>query len=196
MTRPLDKRRGPCAPQPAPSAQSGPGSPEPFLLEILARLPRAGLALDVAAGRGRHSLVLARTGITVVAIDSSVCALGTLVRAAREQDLRVCALAADLSDFPLPADAFDVIVNINFLDRDLVPRLKQALKPGGFLLFDTFLVEQAEIGKPRNPAYLLRHRELRELLSGLELLEYREGLAGPHDGRRAWRACALALKRN
>ncbi len=45
-----------------------PGEAEPFLAAMLARIPR-GVALDVAAGRGRNALALARAGMQVVAVD-------------------------------------------------------------------------------------------------------------------------------
>src|SRR5579875_2428476 len=137
--------------------------PEPFVLEVLPRLPK-GLVLAVL-----HDV-------------------------AKKLQLPIYPVAADLGRFPLPVDTFDVIVNVNFLCRPLVAELKRALKPGGMLVFDTFLIDQAEIGRPRNPAFLLRHWELREMLADLELLEYREGLASRHDGRRSWRASALAIK--
>jgi tellurite methyltransferase len=192
----IGAQSGATAPEQEHLSDIGLRPPEPFIVEMLPHLPREGIALDVAAGSGRHSILLASAGIRVVAIDKSVSELQLLLDAARKRNLPISAIAADLSEFALPACAFDLIVNINFLDRDLVPILKRALKPGGFLLFDTFLVDQAELGKPRNPAYLLRHWELRELLSGLDLLEYREGLFSRRGGLRAWRASALAVRRS
>ncbi len=170
------------------------GAPEPFLVEMLPLIPR-GIALDVAAGRGRNSLALARAGIDVVAVDSSREAVAALKSAAQAERLPICAVLADLREFPLRESAFDAIVNINFLDRALFPAFARALKPGGVLLADTYLVDQAELGHPTNPDYLLRHYELRELLAGLELLRYREGLTVYADGSRAWRASALARRR-
>jgi hypothetical protein len=61
-------------------------------------------------------------------------------------------------------------------------------------LFDTFLIDQAEIGHPRNPDFLLKHYELREMLRGFELIRYREGLTIYPDGFHAWRASALARR--
>jgi 2-polyprenyl-3-methyl-5-hydroxy-6-metoxy-1,4-benzoquinol methylase len=55
---------------------------EPFLVEVLARIPR-GVALDVAAGRGRNALPLARAGMQVVAVDYSVEAMRLLAATAR-----------------------------------------------------------------------------------------------------------------
>lgn len=170
-------------------------APEPSVLEALELMPR-GLALDVAAGRGRNSLALARAGLRVVALDYSEPALRALGAAARAARLPIWPVLADLerAALPLRPGSFDAVINVNFLDRALVAQLAQALKVGGLLLFDTFLVEQAALGHPRDPRFLLEHGELRALLGGLALLRYREGLVSYPDGRRAWRATALAAR--
>lgn len=171
-----------------------PGAPEPSVCEMLDLLPR-GLALDIGAGTGRHSLLLSRAGFKVVAIDYAEAGLRVLQTIARAERLRVWPLAADLGTFPLPRARFDAILNVNFLDRALLPRLVDALRPGGALLFDTFLIDQAATGHPRDPAFMLRHYELREMLEGMELVRYREGLVAYPEGKRAWRAAALAIRR-
>jgi tellurite methyltransferase len=181
-----------------------PGAPEPSVTEMLELLPR-GLALDIAAGSGRHSLLLARAGFKVVAIDYAEAGLRALQTIARAESLPIWPLAADLSTFPLPRNRFDAILNVNFLDRALVPRLIGALRPGGALLFDTFLIDQAATGHPRNPDFMLKHYELREILAAemhpeqmhfeMDLVRYREGIVAYPDGKRAWRATALAIRR-
>jgi tellurite methyltransferase len=175
-------------------ASGPPRAPEPSVIEMLELLPR-GLALDVAAGTGRHSLLLARAGFKVLAIDYAEAALRTLQSIARTEKLSIWPLAAELSDFPLPHARFDAILNTNFLDRALVPRLIDALRPGGALLFDTFLIDQAATGHPSNPDYLLQHYELRGMLSEMDLVRYREGIVVYPDGKSAWRAAALAIRR-
>ena len=165
-----------------------------MLPEIRAMTPH-GLALDVAAGTGRNSLALARAGIRVVAVDFSATAMRTLNGIARAERLPVTPVAADLErTFPFRPNSFDVIVNVNFLERALIPNLIRALKAGGVLLFDTFLIDQATIGHPRDPRFLLGHYELRELLAGMELLRYREGITVYPNGTHAWRASALARR--
>jgi tellurite methyltransferase len=176
------------------SASGPPRAPEPSVVEMLDLLPR-GLALDLAAGTGRHSLLLAHAGFKVVAIDYAETAMRKLQWIARAEDLCVWPLAADLSVFPLPRARFDVILNTNFLNRALVPRLVEALRPGGMLLFDTFLIDQAATGHPRNPDFLLQHYELREMLSAMDLVRYREGIVTYPDGTHAWRAVALAVRK-
>jgi SAM-dependent methyltransferase len=171
------------------------GPPEPFLTEMLPLLPR-GLALDIAAGTGRHSLALARVGFTVHAIDFSIPAMLHLGATAAPEGLPVHPLVADLEVYPIAAGRYDAILNTTFLDRKLIVSLKAGLKVGGALAFDTFLIDQREIGHPRNPAFMLEHYELRALLSGLEILRYSEGLTVYPDGERAWRAGALAIRRS
>lgn len=168
--------------------------PEPFVVEMLPLTPR-GLALDVAAGCGRHSLLMAREGMRVVAVDRSEADLQLLQEAGRKEHLALWSVVADLTSCPILAGRYDAIVNVNFLERGLFPALKRALKIGGVLIVDTFLVDQAALGHPRNPRYLLDRYELMELLSGLEVLRYREGLTVYADGGKAWRASALASRR-
>ena len=134
---------------------------------MLARIPR-GVALDVAAGRGRNALALARAGVKVVAVDFSAEAMRILAATARAAQLAIWPVVANLDSFHLKDESFDAIVNINFLDRALFPKFVRALRPGGVLIADTFLVDQATIGHPRDPRFLLGHGELRALADGLE----------------------------
>jgi tellurite methyltransferase len=174
---------------------STPGDPEPSLIEMLPLLPR-GLALDVAAGTGRNSIALARAGWRVIAADFSPAGLGALNEIARRENLPITAVVADLEEsFPSRANAFEVILNVSYLDRALIPQLKAALRPGGVILFDTFLIDEADAGGHlRDPRFALDHYELRALLDDLELIRYREGLVVYPSGRRAWRATALARR--
>jgi tellurite methyltransferase len=176
-------------------AGESPAAPEPAVIEVMPLLPR-GLALDIAAGAGRHSLLLARSGFTVVAIDYAETGLRSMQHLARTERLAIWPVVADLGNFPLPRSRFDTVLNVNFLDRRLMPRLIGSLRPGGAILVDTFLIDQAALGHPRNPDFLLRHYELREMLDGMELMRYREGLTIYPDGGRAWRASALAIRRD
>ncbi len=178
-------------------AGAAPEAPEPWVIEMMPLLPRNGLALDVAAGAGRHSILLARAGFRVVAIDYAEAGLRALQAVARAERLTVWPVVADLCVFPLPRARFDVVLNVSFLDRALMPRLVESLKPGGALLFDTFLIDQAAAGHPRNPEFLLKHYELRQLLdaAGMDIIRYREGLTVYPGGKRAWRAAALATRR-
>ena len=78
-----------------------PGDPEPFVIEMMPMLPREGLALDVAAGRGRNSIALARNGMGVVAADFSFEAIRILNDVARKNRLPIWPVVADLDRPPL-----------------------------------------------------------------------------------------------
>jgi tellurite methyltransferase len=169
------------------------GEAEAFLIAMLARIPR-GVALDVAAGRGRNALALAHAGLRVVAVDYSAEAIRLLAGTARDARLAIWPVVANLDSFHLKDESLDAIVNINFLDRALFPKFERALRPGGVLIAETFLVDQAAIGHPRDPRFLLGYGELRALAGGLEIEEYREGLVTYPTGERAFRASIVARR--
>jgi hypothetical protein len=50
-----------------------------------------------------------------------------------------------------------------------------AVKVGGYVIFETYLIDQREIGQPKNPDYLLGHNELLEHFRDFRVLYYREG---------------------
>jgi SAM-dependent methyltransferase len=170
------------------------GDAEPFLVEMLARIPRGGV-LDVAAGRGRNSLPLARAGLRVVTVDFSAEAMRLLAATARSERLAIWPVVANLDNFHLKDESLDAIVNINFLDRALFPKFERALRPGGILIAATFLIDQAALGHPRDPRFLLAHGELRALAGALEIEECREGLMTYPNGEHAYRASIVARRK-
>ena len=148
--------------------------PSSFLVEHLDRLPR-GRGLDLASGDGRHALYLARHGWRVDAIDCAHAGLARLLAVARREALRLDAVQADLETFPLPRQRYDVVVNVRYLQRSLFPALKASLRRGGAVVFETFIRDQAQLGHPRNPAFLLERGELAARFDDFEVLEYAEG---------------------
>jgi SAM-dependent methyltransferase len=157
-----------------------PGRPSPFFERQIARLRDAaqlGAVLDLACGRGRHTLAAARLGIPVVALDRDRAALADL--AARAGPLPVRTLRADVERpprLPLAVGRLGAVLVFRFLCRDLAPELANGLAPGGLLLYETFTIQQREVAYgPRNPAFLLEPGELVRLFPGLEALEFEEG---------------------
>ena len=167
-----------------------------FLKEILLSdswpIPR-GRALDIATGKGRNAIFLAEQGFDVVAIDVSLVALDEARQRAAGKSLSISWQQADLEQFELPKTTYDLIVNFNYLQRSLIPQIKTALKPGGHVIFETYLTGQEVIGHPKNPAYLLRHNELLELFRDFRVLCYREGKISEGE-ETAFRAGILAEK--
>jgi 2-polyprenyl-3-methyl-5-hydroxy-6-metoxy-1,4-benzoquinol methylase len=156
--------------------------PARWLTEHARLLPPDGDALDVACGRGRHALWLAARGYRVRAVDRDAALVHALAEEAARRGLALRADVLDLESdsLSLGREAFDVIVVVHYLHRPLFPLLAGALRPGGTLVYQTFLRQQALRGKPTNPAFLLEPGELSELVAPLEVVVEREG---EYDGR-------------
>ena len=152
------------------------GQPSPFLVDHLDLLPK-GRVLDVAAGRGRNAVYLARKGFEVEGVDISGEALDAARLLAETYDVSPILRLMDLeNDVSLPKDAYDVVVCFNYLHRPLIPRLKQSLRSGGMMVYETYIVDQARFGKPKNPEHLLKHNELLTLFQDFRCLRYHEGI--------------------
>jgi SAM-dependent methyltransferase len=144
--------------------------------DSLHRRPRA---LDLAMGRGRHALLLARHDFQTFGVDVKFDAVRDAVRAAAIEDLTVHGWCADLTVFPLPAATFDLVVVTRYLQRDLFPAIRGAVKPGGCVIYETFTVLQPALGVgPTSPDHLLEPGELRELFAGWDVL-FSEEVAAP-----------------
>jgi tellurite methyltransferase len=170
------------------------GTPELWMSEMLPLLPHRGIALDVAAGRGRHSIPLAEHGLAVIAIDYSREAMRALAKVVHERRMAMWPVVANLDSFSIRNESLDLIVNVNYLDRRLFPEFRRALKRGGMLMVDTFLIDQLALGHPSNPKFMFQHRELERLLAGFQIARYDEGLRKYPNGSQAWRASAFAVK--
>jgi len=133
-----------------------------------------GAVLDLACGPGRHARLLARMGFEVEAVDRDPSLFAEVPEG-------VVLRAADLEAGPWPYGGrrFDGIVVTNYLHRPLLPRLVDALEPGGLLVYETFAEGNERFGKPSNPDFLLRHGELLEAVRGrLRVLAYEDVVVG------------------
>jgi SAM-dependent methyltransferase len=149
-------------------------APSQFVVQHARGLP-VGRALDVASGDGRHALYLARHGWTVDAIDFAHAGLARLSAVARSEGLGINPVQADLEQCPLPRDRYLLIVNVRYLQRNLFPSLKLAVRRGGVIVFETFIRDQQQLGHPRNPAFLLERGELAKRFSNFDVLASEEG---------------------
>jgi len=181
-------------------AESGPPSrtrlwePSPALVEALAAhpLPAGRTALDLASGSGRNAVYLALAGWEATAVDVLPDALERVGDLAARSGVRVRTARIDLG-FPGALDDLraDLVVVVRYLERTLFGPLQRVVLPGGLLVYETFTTDQAEVGHPRNPRFLLQPGELRSAFPDLELLSYREGFfEGAHLARLVARAPA------
>jgi 2-polyprenyl-3-methyl-5-hydroxy-6-metoxy-1,4-benzoquinol methylase len=132
-------------------------------------------ALDIACGEGRNSLFLAQHGFVVTALDISDVGLGKGKLRAEREGIAIDFQRVDLEEYRF-TETYDLIINFNFLLRDLIPREAEDLSPGGLLIIDTIMESPELLAAHRNPAFFLGRGELRTICEGLpgDILIYEE----------------------
>lgn len=160
--------------------------PHPLVTRFGTLLP-PGRALDLACGPGRHALWLAEHGWDVTAVDSSRAGIEILRKRAEERGVRVHSLVADLErhEFVISAASFDLIVVVNYLQRDLFPAIRKGIRTGGAVIAVIALVDETPLVKPMNPAFLVQPGELRSQFEGWQLPHDFEGKQPGDATRRA-----------
>lgn len=155
-------------------------APNAFLGEACVHLPE-GPVLCLAEGEGRNAVFLAARGHRVTAIDQSEIGLAKARRLAAKQGVEVETVHADLGDFRIEPESWGGIVAIF---AHLPPPLRRrvhreavaGLKPGGVFVLEAYAPAQLAYGTggPKVPELLMALPDLREELTGLEMLLARE----------------------
>jgi SAM-dependent methyltransferase len=144
-------------------------SPSTWVTTHAHRIAPGGTVLDLACGSGRHTRYLLEQGFRVMALDINMTGLedlaGTTGLAMMEADL-------ENGPWPLGNADFDGVVVTNYLWRLLFPRLRDAVTPGGVLIYETFAEGNEAYGKPSNPDFLLREGELADWFSDWDVVAY------------------------
>jgi tellurite methyltransferase len=150
-------------------------TPAPLLLEAVEMLP-PGRALDLASGPGRNALHLTGLGWSVAAVDSSPAAIRILRERAAVSRLRIETHVADLEAgaFVIEPGAFDLICDFFYLQRDLFPRIKEGVRPGGSVVAEIHLRDD----QPHR--FVLEPGELWAEFQDWKILNYSEGLRACH----------------
>ena len=144
-----------------------------------------GRALDLACGHGRNAVYLAREGFSVEAWDRDIAALEGLRSTADALGLSaITTRVVDLEQTPeIPPASFDLVTVFYYLQRNLAAQIVRALKPGGILVYETFLIDNHErFNHPRRREFCLDRNELLALFGELRVLAYREGAQAPDKG--------------
>jgi len=115
-------------------------------------LPKSGKALVVADGEGRNGVWLAEQGLDVVSLDFSETAQLKAAALAKERNVKITLVRADVHTWSYPEAAFDVVVEIftQFSSPNDRARkwagMRKALKPGGALIIQGYTPKQLTYG--------------------------------------------------
>lgn len=149
------------------------GEPEPWVTRFSSLIPK-GQILDLACGRGRHGRYFLEQGYPVTFLDNDLSGVTDL-----ESDRRALLVEHDLengSPFPFRPAMFSGIIGVNYLHRPLFPDLLKALELNGVLIYKTFSQGNEQFGKPSNPDFLLKNRELIRILGQcLKIVDFEQG---------------------
>ncbi len=136
--------------------------------------------LDIACGSGRDMTYLASHGWAMCGVDYQAEALSRSASLASIESVETQCLQIDiekdicafeqlmLGKYPA---GFDLINVSRYLHRPLLPVISRLLKPGGILLYQTFMQGCETISSPKNPNYLLKVDELSQCYRDFTLLE-------------------------
>ena len=165
--------------------------PHPLLVSFVLHNPQVrGRALDVACGMGQNAIWLAQRGLAVDAVDISPVALEQAQRSAVDAGLvpgAVNFIQADLEVWLPPAEAYDLVIGFRFLNRRLWPRLQAALRPGGWLVYQTFNLLKPSPDSDCPSEYLLEIGELPRTFAGWSIVE--SGERGGSSRDQSWIVC-------
>jgi len=141
------------------------------------RAPTAPRAIDLACGAGRNAVYLAERGWDVTACDVSLEGLRAAQTLARKRGVSLRLFCQDLETAQLPVEHFDLVLCFFYLQRELFPQIKAALRPGGFVVFKTYTTDQLRFpGRPRHALHMLRPQELLAAFQDFRVWVYQETL--------------------
>lgn len=148
-------------------------SPRESVLALPPPASVGSLALDLASGQARHANALRAAGWDVVAMDVSRNALRHARSTGNGGSLML--VQADVDAWPFLPQSFDLVVQVDFLDRRIFPLLRDGLRADGLLLIDTFL----DLGRPNRDGpsrsdFLIRPGELASAFAGMDILRCEE----------------------
>ncbi|WP_298940015.1 tellurite resistance protein [uncultured Psychromonas sp.] len=142
--------------------------------------PDKGVVLDLACGRGQNGLLLKAQNIELVFADLQQQHLSTL-----HKDFNIDNSALWQADFEsessldaqkLAQMQLQGILVFRYLHRPLFDSIKQAIKPGGIVIYETFTIENRQFGRPNRADFLLELGELKTVFKEWDILFYFEGI--------------------
>ncbi len=144
--------------------------PISFIRNNLKLLPK-GKVLDIAMGEGRNGVYLAANGFEVEGIDISEVGLKKAHKLAEQNNTKITTRVVDLENAQLEKDKYDVVLCTYYMQRNLIPQMKDAVKKGGVVVFETYNEDYLKYRK-FNPKWALKHNELLELFKDFKIIRY------------------------
>mgnify|MGYP001177506329 CR=1 FL=1 len=149
-------------------------SPAKFLKENSDLIGKRSRVLDMGMGEGRNAVYLARLGHKVIGVDISSVAVEKANALAREFSTEIKGVVASLDNYPIKSETFDVILSFYYVDRGLIEKMKEWLKPGGYIFYEAHTEEKLTEGKLLNKNYLVQKGEVLKFFKGMRVIRFEE----------------------
>jgi len=139
--------------------------------------------LDLACGSGRNGLFILENKLPVTFADIKAESLAEVKQTINNDTAK---FTTSLTSFwqvdfekenskPFTDNSYSAVMVFRYLHRPLMEKIKAAVASNGFVIYETFTTFQAELGRPKNPAFLLKPGELAEIFADWQILHYFEG---------------------
>lgn len=132
--------------------------------------------LDLACGNGHHGLYLHQQGFPVHFADKNRGALATLQTQSQIKAARCFEVDFETGEQVLNANSYQAILVFRYLHRPLMTQIKEAIEPGGILIYETFTTDNRQFGRPNREDFLLKPSELKTIFQDWQCLFYFEGI--------------------
>lgn len=149
--------------------------------------------LDLACGNGRNGLFCLQNKLAVNFADSNAQSLANVKQTINNAADKYQATLATFwhVDFeqggsqPLAEHSYSAVMVFRYLHRPLIEQIKAAIVPNGLVIYETFTLSQAELGRPKKPDFLLQIGELAEHFIDWQIIHYFEGTTLSDTGDRS-----------
>jgi len=149
--------------------------PQKLLVDHAPPVQPGSRALELACGLGFDAMWLAEQGYTVDAIDISINALRKARAGMLERGITgVNFIVADLDHGALPVYVYDLVYGFRFLDRSLFAALRDRVRPGGIVIYETLNTRWVEIRPETRQSHMLAKGELITFFSDWDVLHFDE----------------------
>ncbi|NNE62613.1 MAG: methyltransferase domain-containing protein [Gammaproteobacteria bacterium] len=169
------------------------GNPVTLLENWIAHIP-VGKAVDIACGAGRNALFMAQSGFEVDAIDISSEGLKKAHQNAVSRGLHINWIEHDLDQPYNFENDYQLVVIMWYVNLTLISRLCNCLAPGGYLLCEEHLVSDCNVAGPGSSSFRVEPGQLREAVSGLNIVFYQESIEANDEGEQIASARVVARR--
>ncbi|MFA5070531.1 MAG: methyltransferase domain-containing protein [Patescibacteria group bacterium] len=161
-------------------------TPSKLIQIILPHLIIGSHFFDLGCGRGREAIFMAEKGFKVTAVDSSAEAITRIKEIAEKNNLNnIEAICADVNDFVIEADKYEVIYSANllqFLPKEkalaIIDDIKRKIKKDGYVVIAAFTPADPSYNLPEEKRFkaYFNPDELKKIFSDFKIIHYFEGV--------------------